>query len=73
LANHRIRVDLAHIVAAIVLMSLIHMQQPRIVGVGDAVSRNPRYHMPVDGQYHLPVDVNPGHLPNEGNFQNRFA
>jgi len=54
-------------------MSLIHMQQPRIVGVGDAISRNPWYHMPVDGQYHLPVDVNPGHLPNEGNFQNRFA
>jgi len=69
LANHRVGVDLAHIVAAIVLMSLIHVQQPRVVRVGDAISRYPRYHMPVDGQYHLPVYVNPGNLQSVHSFQ----
>lgn len=63
MADHRIGVDLAHVVAAVFLLHLADMKQPgHGVVVGYREPRQPRDHVPVDGQDHLPVDVDPGHL-----------
>ena len=63
LADHRVSVNLAHVVAPVLLLHLADVQQPSHgVVVGDAEPRQSRDHVAVDGQDHLPVDVDPGHL-----------
>lgn len=63
LANHRVSVHLAHVVPSVVLLCLTHMKQPRIgVVVADTVAGNAGNNVFVDGQNHLPVDVDPGNL-----------
>lgn len=64
LADHGVRVHLAHVVTPVVLLRLADVQEPRIgVVVGDAVPWDARYHVLVDGQDHLSVYVDPGDLP----------
>lgn len=63
LTDHRIRIDLTHVEAAIFLLDLRNVQRP-CVGIVKAhrVARNTRYDLPMNGDDHLTVDVNPGHL-----------
>lgn len=49
LANHGIGVHLAHVIATIILMRLIHVQQPRVVRVGNTVPWYARYNMTMYG------------------------
>jgi len=62
LANHRIGVHLAHVIATIILMCLIYVQQPRVVRVGNTVPWYTRYNMSMYGEYHLAIYVYPGDL-----------
>lgn len=63
LAYHGVRVDLAHVVAPVVLLGLADVQQPCVgVVVGDTVPRDTGDHVPMYRQYHLPVYVDPGDL-----------
>lgn len=63
LTDHRVGVDLAHVVAAVLLLDLAHVQQPgHGIVVGDAEPCQPRDHVPVYRQDHLAIDVDPRHL-----------
>ena len=63
LAHHRVRVQLAHIVAPVVLLYVVDVQQPGLlVVVGNREPRYLHHHVLVDGQEHLTPHVNPRHL-----------
>lgn len=63
LADHGVGVNLAHVVAPILLLHLTHVQQPgHGVVVRDAEPCQSRDHVPVDRKDHLPVDMDPCHL-----------
>ena len=56
-------VDLAHVVAAVILPHAADEQRPGLVVlVRDAVAGDARDHARVNGHDHLPSQVNPSHL-----------
>lgn len=63
MADHRVGVDLAHVVPSILLLDLADVKKPgHSVVMGDGEACQPRDDVPVDCQDHLPVDVDPCHL-----------
>lgn len=63
LAHHRHRVHLAHVVASIVLLHAVYMQQPGLlVVVGHREPGDLHDHVLVYGEQHLTAHVNPRHL-----------
>ena len=67
LAHHGHRVDLAHVVATVLLFYAAYVQQPGLLIVArDGVPRDFRHHVLVHGDDHLPADVDPHDLQQEG-------
>lgn len=63
LTLHRVRVDLAHIGAAVLSLDASHVERPRVVVVvGDREAGVVRDDVLVDGQDRLRVCLDPGHL-----------
>lgn len=63
LADHRVSVDLAHVVPPVFLLDLADVQQPgHGIVVRNGEAGEARDDVAVDGQDHLAVDVDPGHL-----------
>lgn len=63
LAHHRVRVQLAHIIASVVLLHVVDVKQPGLlIVVGHRESRYLHDHVFVNGQEHLTTYVNPRHL-----------
>ena len=61
--DHGVRVYLAHVMSLVLLLHVLDMQTPRVVlVVGDGEPGDARYHLVVDGQDHLPVQVHKGNL-----------
>ena len=61
--HHGVRVDLAHVVSLVLLLHVAHHQVPRVVlVVRHLEAGDPRDHVVVDRQDHLPVQVDERHL-----------
>ncbi len=61
--DHGVRVYLAHVMSLVLLLHVLDVQTPRVVlVVGDGEPGDARYHLVVDGQDHLPVQVHKGNL-----------
>ena len=67
LRHERGRVDLAHVEAAVAALHLRDVQHPRVgVVLHEPEARDARNHPVVDGEDHLPLQVDPGHLSPPG-------
>lgn len=63
LRDHRVCVDLTHVVAFVLCLDISDSQCPSVMAVVDDVEPwDASDDVPADGQNHLPVDVDPGHL-----------
>ena len=67
LRDHGVRVDLAHVVTLVLRLDILDVKGPGVVTVVDDVEPGyPRDDVPPDGEDHLAVYVDPGHLHTDG-------
>ena len=68
LADHRLAVDLAHVLPGIFRLDAADVQMPRpLMVVANAETAHPSHHLPVDCEDHLTVEMNPGDLNEKRN------